>query len=211
MDDRPIVRLELTSDYICPWCYLGITRLDRIKTELSDEIDLEIGHFPYFLYPQIPKDGSPKEAFASKTKRGMGKALKMESEKEGISINYKKISKIPNSFEAHRCTGLIKDHELQWAFSKAIFQSYFEEGENIGDVEVLRKIALKVGVSKEEVSLFELREKGKEEVDQMVNQAKSNFISVVPTVNFDGKLSMSGLQEDILWKRFIKKAAVLQA
>jgi predicted DsbA family dithiol-disulfide isomerase len=204
------IRIEVISDFICPWCYLGVTRLERIRKELSTEIAIDFHLKPYLLYPQIPSEGSPKQLFAKKTRPGMGKALKAEAQKEEILIDYKKIERIPNSLEAHRLISLVDDPSLQWRFTLSIFKAYFEEGLDIGSPSVLMDIGNRLNIENEIFNQFSDSELGLDMVKKEIDNAKQNFVTVVPTLLIDQKLTMSGLQEDILWKRYFKKAAMLQ-
>ena len=111
----PTVDVEFISDYICPWCYVGKVRLERVKAQLAGKIALKIHLRPYVLYPHIPKGGLPKSDFAKKTKPGMGRALRREAKAEGIEINYRNIERIPCSLEAHRLTCLIEDNALHFS------------------------------------------------------------------------------------------------
>ena len=119
------VHVEFIGDFICPWCYLGKVRLERVKELVKDEIQLEIEVKPYVLYPSIPKGGAPKANFR-KAKPGMGKALRQEAKVENIQFNYQLIERIPYSLEAHRLVWLIKDNDQAYQLSKQLFHDYFE-------------------------------------------------------------------------------------
>jgi len=205
------VKIELISDYICPWCYLGETRIERIKEKVSSEFDLDIKITPFLLYPDIPKGGLHKSHFASKTKHGMGKALKEEAIKEGIRINYKNIEKIPNSLEAHRLNVLISESAKQFNFSKRVFRSYFQEGQDIENKELLSDLALNANVSQNLIDIFNQTSNGSEECELLIKQTKEENISLVPSIRIDNKLLMPGLQPEEIWTRFFKKAAQLQS
>ena len=207
---KPKIHIDITSDFICPWCFIGITRIDRIKKTLSPNIDLEVQLKPYLLYPNIPLLGSPKKHFAKKSKPGMGRALKVEALKENIKIDYKKIDRIPNSLEAHRIISLVNDQDKKWALAKAIFIAYFENGRDIGNSDVLVEIAEQLGSELSTLNAFSHSNVGKEAVLTQVKEAAEKFINVVPTLDFDGRLMVPGLQEEAFWTRYIKKAALLQ-
>ena len=138
------ISIELIIDFICPWCYLGKSRIDRIQKQLADELAIEVNLKPYLLHPYIPKGGLPKEQFAKKTKHGFGRALKMETGIEGININYHKISVVPSSLEAYRLLALTPQ-KLKSAMTNQIFYAYFEEGLDIENHDVLIQIAKSVG------------------------------------------------------------------
>lgn len=204
------VHIEIISDFICPWCYLGKVRLDKIKSRLSHEIHLNIHTKPYILYPFIPVGGLPKADFAKKTKPGMGKSLRKEAEVEGITFNYKHIERIPNSLEAHRLISLIEDTQLQYALTKQIFHGYFEEGQNIEDSIYLSTLAKEIGVLSSTLDRFQHSLAGAEKVQLALSQNQEEFITVVPSLRLDKKIILPGLQSTETWESYIRRAAAMQ-
>ena len=204
------VSIEFISDFICPWCYIGISRIARINSLLEGEIVLNIRMKPYSLYPSIPKGGVPKSRFASRTNRGKGKALKSEATVENIQINYKSIENIPNSLEAHRLSTLISSNDEQFRFSQKVFSSYFELGLNIEDHDLLENLALEVGVQADVLDSFKNSNMGEDKCKASIEKSKDEFISVVPAVKFHNNLLMPGLQPEEVWIKYFRRAAVLQ-
>lgn len=204
------LHIKLISDFICPWCYLGKIRLERIQTAIANDIQLDIEISPYLLYPQIPKGGVPKSVFANKTKPGMGKSLRLEAEKEGIHFNYKYIKYIPNSLEAHRLVYLVKDHSLQYKLAKKIFYAYFETGQDIESHEYLLGEAQSAGVESVVLQQFAKSNVGELEVKAAIASNKEAFIHVVPSLQFDNGLVIPGLQSFETWERYIRRAAKLK-
>jgi predicted DsbA family dithiol-disulfide isomerase len=203
------VHIEFISDYICPWCYIGKARLERVKKKLIDEINLDIVVSPFLLYPSIPKGGVVKTVFSKKTKPGMGRSLRDEAKVEGIEINYKNIERIPNSLEAHRLTWLAEPH-LKYELAKRIFHGYFEHGENIEDENLLIEKAQQVGVGKNIIEKFSTSDKGKIEVDLAIENAKEEFTSVVPSLRLDHNFLFPGLQTVEVWENYIRRAVKIQ-
>ena len=140
------VSLKFYSDFICPWCYLGKIRLQRVMEELKEEIECHVELMPYILYPHIKPEGAPKAEFANKTKPGMGRSLREEAKQESIEFNYKLIDRIPYSLEAHRLVWIVDDQALKYDLSTQIFYDYFEKGINIGDRKYLVDMAIKKGI-----------------------------------------------------------------
>lgn len=203
------VKLAIYSDFICPWCYLGKSRIERIQERLDGEIKLDIELRPYVLYPLIPKGGAPKSAFAKKTKPGMGRSLRQVAAEEGVNLNYKDIERIPYSLEAHRLLTLV-DKDKQFDLAKKIFYAYFEEAKDIEDLDLLAALAKSVGMDKELIGRFMFTDIGEEETLAAIEEAKNAFVTVVPSIQFDGKIIMSGLQPVEVWERYIRKAAAIQ-
>lgn len=204
------IRLEIYSDYICPWCFIAKMRMKRIQEKLKDRIPLSISTQAYLLYPFIPKGGMPKSAFAKKTKPGMGSALKQAAKEENIQINYKVIERIPNSLEAHRLTYLLAADPLKMQLSEAIFKAYFQEGANIEDKDLLAALALKLNAPKEIIQSFLETETGMEACMNSIQKAKEASISLVPSINIDHKVILPGLQSEETMINFIQKAAQLK-
>lgn len=205
----PIVHIEFISDYICPWCYIGKARLERVKERLIGEINLEIVVSPFLLYSSIPKGGVDKAVFSKKSKPGMGRSLRNEAKIEGIEINYKNIERIPNSLEAHRLTWLTEPH-LKYELAKRIFHSYFENGENIEDKNLLIEKAQQIGVGENIIERFSSTDDGSKEVKLAIKNAKEEFISVVPSLRLDHNFLIPGLQSVEVWENYIRRGAKLQ-
>lgn len=204
------VHIELISDFICPWCYIGKARLERVRAAIADDIELDIEVKPYILYPHIPPGGLPKSDFAKKTKPGMGRSLKYEAGIENIQINYRHIERIPYSFEAHRLVSLVKDSAKKYELAKQIFYDYFEKGQDIEDPDYLQTVGKKVGMTKAVLSEFLFTDIGAETVRAAIQATKEEFIRVVPSIRLDGKIVLPGLQTAEVWERYIRRAAQLQ-
>ena len=203
------IQIDFISDYICPWCYIGKARLERVKTLLQNEVDLIIDVKPYLLYPKIPVGGVDKSVFAKKTKPGMGRSLKQEAQLEGIQINYKNIEKIPNSLEAHRLTWLVNP-DLKYELAKRIFHGYFELGMDIEDHDFLIEQAAKIGVDKTTIGKFFGTEEGKKEVDNAIKKTKEDFVTVVPSIKLSHSFLIPGLQSDEAWINYIRRAVEIK-
>ena len=200
------VHIDFISDYICPWCYIGKARLERVKEILKEEVELKISVKPFLLYPNIPVGGVDKKVFAKKAKPGMGRSLKQESQLESIQINYKNIERIPNSLEAHRLTWLVQP-ELKYELAKKIFHGYFENGVDIESHDFLIEQATSVGVDKLTIGKFFGTKAGEREVADAIQSAKEEFVSVVPSLKLNTKFLIPGLQSDEAWIKYIKRAA----
>jgi predicted DsbA family dithiol-disulfide isomerase len=181
------LKVEVASDVVCPWCYIGKRRLEKALGLVRSEIDPEIRWLPFQLNPDMPKEGMPraeyrKAKFGSlERSRALDARVIAEGKSEGIDFAFERIERTPNTLAAHRLIALA---ENQNAVVDALFKAYFEEAKDIGDPEVLADIAAKCGVrgwpgQAGDVSALEegVRELG---------------ISAVPTFIFDRKLGVSG-------------------
>ena len=209
MNQESIVKVELFSDFICPWCFIGKSRMGRLQNRLSD-ISVLIHLKPYLLYPMIPLDGVDKTAFANKSRPGTGRGLKHECQIENLSINYQLIDKIPSSREAHRLIQTIDDTDLQFELAQSIFNAYFTYGENIGSKQVLVEIAKDYKISDDILKSFMHSNFGQKEVDQNLDDARQDQISLVPTLRLNDQFVIPGLQPLEVWEKYIRRAHRLQ-
>ena len=201
------VHIEFIGDFICPWCYLGKVRLERIQKILAPDIQLDIEVKPYILYPKIQKGGAPKSVFARKTKPGMGKALRHEAKLENLQFNYKLIDRIPRSMEAHRLIWLIENNDLKYQLSKTIFHDYFEKGQDIENIEYLTTIAKLAGISENTISEFTKTDRGTKAIETQIQTYKEDCITVVPYMKINRMIAIPGLQSTEVLENYLKRAA----
>lgn len=197
--------IELFSDYICPWCYLGKLRLIRVLNTSILKNEIKIIHLPVQLYPSIPPGGVKKEVFSNRIKPGMGRALRAESKLEDAEINYSKIQTIPNSFEAHRLAYLARNEENIDLLILNIFQKYFEEGVDIGSHSNLRQIALESSISSGIIHNFNNTKNGKKETLDLIDGAGEAGVTLVPTIRLNNIINIPGLQEFETYHNYVKR------
>jgi predicted DsbA family dithiol-disulfide isomerase len=181
------LKVEVASDVVCPWCYIGKRRLEKALALLDSEFDVQISWLPFQLNPDMPKEGMPraeyrKAKFGSlERSQALDARVIAEGKSEGIDFAFERIRRTPNTLAAHRLIALA---ENQSAVVDALFKAYFEEAKDIGDPEVLADIAAKCGV------------KGWPEQARDVSELEEGVrelgISAVPTFIFDRKLGVSG-------------------
>ena len=201
------IHIEFIGDFICPWCYLGKMRLERVKEILAPTIQLDIEVKPYILYPNIEKGGAHKSLFAKKAKSGMGKALRQEAKLENIEFNYKLIDRIPRSMEAHRLIWLIENNDLKYQLSKTIFHDYFEKGQDIENTDYLVEIAKQAGISEKIISDFTTIDKGTKDIEALIQTYKEEFITVVPYLKINRMIAIPGLQSIEVLENYLRRAA----
>jgi predicted DsbA family dithiol-disulfide isomerase len=203
------VNLDLYSDFICPWCYIGKVRLARIREQLKHELILNIELKPFLLYPDMPAKGLPKSHFANKTKRDMGQALKIEAATEKVRLNYKLIDQIPNSLHAHRLISHTPPDQ-RMALATQIFCSYFEKGMDIGSKDVLYTVANEIGLDQNLLSGFMKADDENLYIEQQIIESKQ-ATNVVPTIRLNQLIILPGLQPEEVWINYIRRAAKMSS
>jgi predicted DsbA family dithiol-disulfide isomerase len=181
------VKIEVASDVICPWCYIGKRRLAKALNLLQGELEIGVSWLPFQLNPGMPKDGMPraeyrKAKFGSlERSRSLDARVIAEGRSEGIEFAFERIERTPNTVEAHKLIGLAQD---QNRVVDALFKAYFEEARNIGDPGVLAAIAAQCGVQG-------WPEKA-HDVSQLEQEVREMGISAVPTFIFARRSGVSG-------------------
>jgi len=197
---KPLL-IEIASDVICPWCYIGKRRLEKALALLDGEVKPEIRWLPFQLNPGMPSQGIPREEYRKakfgsiERSRGLDARVAAEGEGEGIAFAFERIERTPNTVAAHQLIDLAqrqgaeaaqKQQGLGTAVVSALFKAYFEEARDIGDAAVLAAIATGAGVTG-----WPQQADGKQ-VAQLEEDMRNLGISAVPTFIFGRKVGVSG-------------------
>ena len=180
------LQVEVASDVVCPWCYIGKRRLEKALL-LVPELEFEVRWLPFQLNPDMPKEGMARAAYREakfgslERSRALDARVIAEGRSEGIEFAFDRIERTPNTTEAHKLILLAED---QNAVVDALFRAYFEEAKDIGDAAVLADIAARCGVK---------GWPGKaRDVSGLEEEVRELGISAVPTFIFERKLGVSG-------------------
>lgn len=198
------VTIDIVSDIICPWCYIGKARLERAIASVSDRVEVTVKMRPFLLHPSIPKGGIPKENFKSVKKPGLGNTIREEAAKENITIDYRKVQRIPNTLEAHRLMHLCPP-EKRNELGKILFQQYFEQGKDVEDNQVLTEAAQQAHLPEDIISQFLTTTNGATEVQAEIAALKADGIQVVPSFILNGKHVVVGAQPMENFQRYFSR------
>jgi len=179
------------SDYICPWCYIGLTRIERLR----EEFPLELEVCAYALRPGLPPEGLPRElAYAGRTyPAGYVENILRLAQESGIAM--RRPARVPNTHKAHEATEYAREHGRQWEFHRRVFRAYWEDEEDIGDPAVLCRLARDCGLDGE--GLAEALAEGRytAQVQKQMDWARQEAVQGVPTVIFNGRYTIVGAQD----------------
>ena len=205
------LRIDVVSDVVCPWCFIGKRRLEKAAA-LTPDIPLDIYYHPYFLNDWIPREGMTREEYLTKkfgsvdAYRGMATRVAEAAAQEGLTYAVDKIARQPNTLDSHRL--------IHWAglqgkgpeMKQRMMDLYFTEGADLTDREVLVRAAGEVGLDADEVRARLATEEDVAETTQAANAAKEAGISGVPTFIIDGRYAVSGAQPPEALAQVIRKA-----
>jgi predicted DsbA family dithiol-disulfide isomerase len=205
------MQIDVVSDTVCPWCYIGKRRLARALA-MRPDLPVEVIWRPYRLDPTIPREGVDRRAYL-KAKFGdgprtaaMGDAIRGEAAGEGLELAFDKIAKSPNTLDSHRLIRWAGSAGVQDDVVERLFRAYFVEGRDIGDAMVLTDIAGSAGMDAVLVSELLARDADLAAVEREAGMASQMGISGVPTFIFDSQFMISGAREPELLVRIIDKA-----
>ena len=193
------MKIEVVSDVICPWCFLGKRRLDKALT-LVPEISAEVIWRPFFLDPSIPAEGLSREKymkdkFGNRDLKAMHKPLEEAGAKDGVPYQFDKITRTPNTLDAHRVIRWAKQADKQEAVVEALFLAYWRDGKDVGDHKVLVEVATAAGMDGKEIAILLSHDTDKREVMEEVEKSYQLGVQGVPTFIIDNKYGVSGAQE----------------
>jgi predicted DsbA family dithiol-disulfide isomerase len=200
--------IDFVSDVVCPWCFIGFTRLEQALAQEGGEVDLTLR--PFQLDPSIPATGVDlREHLAKKYGADpdtMFSRVEAAAKESGIALDFSKIRRFPNTLAAHALIGAAKAKGTQRAIAKAIFSAYFLEGRDLTDNAVLTEIGVANGFSADEVASTLGDAKALAEIRDEAKELSAQGISGVPFTVFDGKLAVSGAQPLAVFREAIERA-----
>src|SRR3984885_1203817 len=194
------MRIDIYSDTVCPWCYLGKRRFD-LAIAARPQYEPTIVWRPFELNPDVPVEGVDRETYMAARMPDQAKLeqahteLERQGEASGIRFRFDLISRVPNTRRSHLLIAHAARRGLQGAVKDRIMRAYFEEGCDIGDPDELVRLGCEVGLNGAEVRNALILRIGREGVLAAERHAAVLGISGVPTYIFDGQYTISGAQE----------------
>jgi len=179
--------IEVASDVVCPWCYIGKRRLEKALGLLKDEFEVEVRWLPFQLNPDMPPEGILRAEYRKAKFGSLERSKQMdarviaEGKGEGIDFAFDRMETQPNTTQAHRLIALAED---QNAVVDALFRAHFEQGRKIGDPKVLAEIAAQCGVQGWPAKA--------PDVSGLEEEVRELGISGVPTFIFERRHGVSG-------------------
>ena len=192
------ISIDVISDVICPWCFLGKRRLDK-AIGLLEGIKVEVNWRPFFLDPTIPAEGMSRRAylenkFGAERLKTLHDPILAAGKEDGVSYAFDKITRTPNTMDAHRLIRWSHDGGKQHDVAERLFMAYFNGGLDIGDRAVLAKIAGEAGMDQSEISAKLESDTDVDAVNADVERAYRMGVTGVPCFIFAQKQGLMGAQ-----------------
>jgi predicted DsbA family dithiol-disulfide isomerase len=194
-----MVRIEVVSDVVCPWCYIGKRRLEAALA-LTPDIAVDINWRPYFLNPWIPREGIDRQAYLE-AKFGSVDRYAVIAERvasaaamEGLVYAFDKISRQPNTLDCHRLILWSRSATDPGRMKQRLMDLYFAEGADLTDTKTLIEAAVECGMDGDLVRRLLASDDDVERIEREANSAKEAGIDGVPCFVFGGSVIVTGAQ-----------------
>ncbi|MEK6217380.1 MAG: DsbA family oxidoreductase [Boseongicola sp.] len=205
-------KLDILSDPICPWCYIGKANLDRaLEARPNHQFDIE--WHPFQLNPDMPADGMDRREYLETKFGGKENAIKVyariaeAAETAGLAINFAKIDRTPNTIDAHRLIHWAGLEGRQTAIVSRLFKAYFEEGQDIGDRAILLDMAEGTGLDRAMTERLFEGDADLEDVRGRDLHARNRGVTGVPTFVVANQHVVPGAQTPEMWLGVIDELA----
>jgi predicted DsbA family dithiol-disulfide isomerase len=207
------IQLDIISDPICPWCYIGKSGLDRALEQNPDH-PFRIEWHPFQLNPAMPREGMDRRDYLETKFGGKENAVRVYSqiadaaEAAGLKINFEAIEKTPNTLDAHRLIHWAGLEGRQTAIVSKLFKAYFVDGKDIGDAEVLADIAESAEMSRDMVTRLLASDSDLDDISARDAHARERGVTGVPTFVVANQHVLPGAQPPDLWERVLDELRV---
>ncbi len=210
------VEVDIISDFVCPWCWLGYKQFLEAADKTKPRPNLAFR--PYMLDASVPEDGADYHEYMN-AKFGekpdsrftaMKEQLEAAGPDAGIAFDFKAITRRPNTLKAHRLMRWAQGQDLGAACAENLFRAYMENGEDIGDVDVLCAIADKIGMDAELVRELLNSDKDKVDIQNEILFFRGLGVTGVPTFIYAGQMAVTGAQPPQTHRKVLADAAKLE-
>lgn len=192
--------VDVVSDVICPWCYIGKRRLEKAIAAVDGQHDVYVHWHPFQLNPTMPKEGISRREYRTRKFGSWERSLELDSkviavgESEGIHFAFDKTERTPNTVDAHRVIWLADQHGCQDAVVEALFRAYFTEGKDIGNRQTLVDVAAEAGLDRKAAEAMLNCDDGLEAISNGREMSQRHYVDGVPFFIINNAVTLSGVQ-----------------
>lgn len=198
---KPVIKIDIVSDVVCPWCYIGKKRIEKAMDSLADQFEFKVNYLPFELNPNTPKEGFDQkkyltEKFGSEEryKQLTGHTASVAAE-EGLKFDFDKQKISPNTRDAHRLIWFAAKEGKQFEVKEALMKAYFEDGIDLTKEENLLSVVSAAGLDKNKARQVLHSTDGLNEVVSSEQMSQQRGVSGVPFYIINDKYGLSGAQQ----------------
>ena len=196
---KPVGRIDVISDAICPWCYIGKRHLESALALLDKQgLHFTVAWHPFQLNPDMPREGVERAQYrlakfgSAERSRQLDERITETAATVGLEFHLDRLTRTPNTLDAHRLIRLAGQHGVQDGVVEALFEGYFCDGADIGNAEVLARLGLEGGLERDEITAMLASDTGLKEVAAADRMARNAGIQGVPSFALQGHVLFSG-------------------
>ena len=193
--------VDVISDVICPWCFIGKRRLERAIAALEGEHEVRVRWLAFQLNPTMPQNGIGRKEYRIKKFGSWERSLELDAkmvavgELEGIHFAFDRMERTPNTVDAHRLIWLAEQHGCQDAVVETMFRAYFTEGRDITIRTTLIDVVADAGLDRHQAEEVLNSGEGMEAIKEAGERSQHFRVDGVPFFVFNGKITLSGAQQ----------------
>jgi predicted DsbA family dithiol-disulfide isomerase len=196
---KPVGRIDVISDAICPWCYIGKRHLESALALLDKQgLHFTVAWHPFQLNPDMPREGVERAQYrlakfgSAERSRQLDERITETACTVGLEFHLDKLTRTPNTLDAHRLIRLAGQHGVQDGVVEALFEGYFCDGADIGNAEVLSRLGVEGGLERDDITTMLASDAGLKEVAAADRMARNAGIQGVPSFALQGHVLFSG-------------------
>jgi predicted DsbA family dithiol-disulfide isomerase len=209
------LRIEVISDVVCPWCFIGKRRLEHALQLLTQDgfepQAIDVVWRPFQLNPQLPREGMPRAQYVAAKFGGRADEIYARvagvGHSVGIDFAFERIARQPNTIAAHQLIDLAREEAVQDQMVESLFRGYFLEGKDLTQVPILIELAQQAGIDGERARSLLDDDAQRQAVVEKDEEARELGVAGVPFFVFGGQIAVSGAQEPQVLARAFKQAA----
>jgi predicted DsbA family dithiol-disulfide isomerase len=209
---KPIIRIDVISDVVCPWCYIGKRRLENALAAWQDRYDFNITYHPFELNPALPASGVEQRAFLINKFGGEARYEQLMQQvvavarEEGLEFRFDIQKTLPNTRIAHALLLQAQAYGVQAKLKEALLKAYFTDGLNLADHAVLSSIAQQTGLPENVIQETLNSTESQNEVHKAELELQKLGISGVPFYIINNRFALSGAQPMETWIKVLDQA-----
>lgn len=203
------IAIDIVSDVVCPWCLIGLTRLEQ-ALEKTGDVGAELVFHPFLLQPTTPREGVDLGEWLTR-KYGVSPdrmygPVESAARESGIPLDFTNVPLMVNTISAHVLLRHARGRGTQHSLKRALLTAYFLDGKDVGDSSVLAHLASEHGFTADEVLALVDDESERAQTKDEASAMSAQGINGVPFFIFDGRLALSGAQPVEMMQRAIERA-----
>lgn len=211
-----ILTVDVISDVICPWCYIGKRRLEKAVAALDQQHEVKVRWLPFQMNPSMPKDGVTRREYRTRKFGSWERSLELDSgvvaagKAGGIHFAFDRIERTPNTLDAHRLIWLADKEGIQDAVMEAMFRAYFTDGRDISNRQTLIDVVAESGLDRHKAEALLNSDEGMDAIKEAERLSQRHQVDGVPSFVINGEIALSGAQQPDTFSAAFRQASLAE-